>query len=141
MDKIQPVNSISAFDIYKVLSSEKLTDNQKAEFLYKNSAAIKSVAESEITREEFKEIMANRPLIKFRPLKNSFTKQGDDIILAQALDINKKILISTLILLLKVILKFTTDRIRIILKSLRLMCIDTEQKIRLLRFWNMNCQM
>ena len=41
MDKIQPVNSISAFDIYKVLSSEKLTDNQKAEFLYKNSAAIK----------------------------------------------------------------------------------------------------
>ena len=90
MDKIQPVNSISAFDIYKVLSSEKLTDNQKAEFLYKNSAAIKSVAESEITREEFKEIMANRPLIKFRPLKNSFTKQGDDIILAQALDINKK---------------------------------------------------
>ena len=34
--------------------------------------------------------MANRPLIKFRPLKNSFTKQGDDIILAQALDINKK---------------------------------------------------
>lgn len=90
MDKIQPVNSISAFDIYKVLSSEKLTDNQKAEFLYKNSAAIKSVAESEITREEFKKIMANRPLIKFRPLKNSFTKQGDDIILAQALDINKK---------------------------------------------------
>lgn len=90
MDKIQPVNSISAFDIYKVLSSEKLTDNQKAEFLHKNSAAIKSVAESEITREEFKEIMANRPLIKFRPLKNSFTKQGDDIILAQALDINKK---------------------------------------------------
>ncbi len=90
MDKIQPVNSISAFDIYKVLSSEKLTDNQKAEFLHKNSAAIKSVAESEITREEFKKIMANRPLIKFRPLKNSFTKQGDDIILAQALDINKK---------------------------------------------------
>ncbi len=90
MDKIQPVNSISAFDIYKVLSSEKLTDNQKAEFLHKNSAALKSVAESEITREEFKEIMANRPLIKFRPLKNSFTKQGDDIILAQALDINKK---------------------------------------------------
>lgn len=90
MDKIQPVNSISAFDVYKVLSSEKLTDNQKVEFLHKNSAAIKSVAESEITREEFKEIMANRPLIKFRPLKNSFTKQGDDIILAQALDINKK---------------------------------------------------
>ena len=34
--------------------------------------------------------MANRPLIKFRPLKILFTKQGDDIITAQALDINKK---------------------------------------------------
>ena len=50
MDKIQPVNSISAFDVYKVLSSEKLTDNQKVEFLHKNSAAIKSVAESEKLR-------------------------------------------------------------------------------------------
>ena len=43
MDKIQPVNSISAFDIYKVLSSEKLTDNQKAEFLYKKFCCNKKV--------------------------------------------------------------------------------------------------
>lgn len=90
MDKVQPVSSITTFELYKVLSSEKLTDSQKAEFLHKNSSAVKSIAEKEITREEFKEIMANRPLIKFRPLKNSFTKQGDDIILAKSLDINKK---------------------------------------------------
>ena len=90
MDKVQPVSSITTFELYRVLSSEKLTDNQKAEFLHKNSSAVKSIAEKEITREEFKEIMANRPLIKFRPLKNSFTKQGDDIILAKSLDINKK---------------------------------------------------
>ncbi len=89
MDKIQPVNSISALEVHKILSSEKLTDGQKAEFIHKNSAAIKSIAETEITKEEFKELMNNRPLIRFRPLKNSFTKQGDDILLAKALNINK----------------------------------------------------
>jgi len=88
MDKVQPVGSISAFDVYKVLSSEKLTYNEKAEFIHHYSEAIKSLADSEITKAEFKEIMANRPLIKFRPLKNSFTKHGDDILLAKALDIN-----------------------------------------------------
>ncbi len=35
-------------------------------------------------------LMEHRPLVRFRPLKNSFTKQGDDELLAQALNINKK---------------------------------------------------
>lgn len=90
MDKIQAINSISAFEVHKILASTKLTDGQKAEFIHKNTAAIKSLAEKEITKAEFQEIMFQRPLIKFRPLKNSFTKQGDDIILAKALNINKK---------------------------------------------------
>lgn len=89
MDRIQPVNAINAFEVHKVLASPKLTDGQKAEFIHKNSAAIKSLAEEKISKAEFQEIMAHRPLIRFRPLKNSFTKQGDNIILAKALNLNK----------------------------------------------------
>lgn len=90
MDKIQPISSLDALEVYKILSSEKLTDNQKAQFIKKNSTAIKNLAKTEITQNEFKKIMAHRPLIRFRPLKNSFTKQGDDIMFAQSVGISKK---------------------------------------------------
>lgn len=90
MDKVQAIGALTTFDIYKVLASQKLTDKQKAEFIKKNSAAIKNISTSEISKAEFQELMAHRPLIRFRPLKNSFTKQGDDIILAKALGIEKK---------------------------------------------------
>lgn len=90
MDKIQPINSLNALEVYKILSSEKLTNNQKAKFIKKNSVAIKNLAKTDITQNEFKELMTHRPLIRFRPLKNSFTKQGDDIILTKSLGITKK---------------------------------------------------
>lgn len=87
---IEPVKQISKVDIYKILESQKLSNKQKAEFLKKNNIAIKDIMKSEISKAELKEIMSHRPLIRFRPLKNSFTKQGDDIILARALGISKK---------------------------------------------------
>ena len=90
MDKIQPINSLTNVEIYKILSSDKLTDSQKAEFIKMNSAAVKNAADLEILASEFKEMMEHRPLVRFRPLKNSFTKQGDDIILAKALNIDKR---------------------------------------------------
>lgn len=90
MDKIQPINSINALEVYKVLSSEKLTDAQKAQFIKKNSVAIKKLAKTDITQNEFKELMSHRPLVRFRPLKNSFTKQGDDIMFAKSVGITKK---------------------------------------------------
>lgn len=90
MNKIQPINSIDALEVYKILSSEKLTDAQKAQFIKKNAVAIKNLAKTDITQNEFKELMTHRPLIRFRPLKNSFTKQGDDIMFAKSVGITKK---------------------------------------------------
>ena len=90
MNKINPISTIDALEVYKILSSNKLTENQKAEFIKKNSTAIKNIAKTEITKEEFKEIMNHRPLIRLRPLKNSFTKQGDDIMFAKSVGITKK---------------------------------------------------
>ena len=82
--KIQAINAIN---IEKVLSSKKLTDSQKAEFINNNSIEIKQVMKNNITKEEFSHLMKNRPLIRFRPIRNSFTKKGDKILLAQSLGI------------------------------------------------------
>jgi len=90
MDKITPIEKIDYIKIHEVLASERLTNAQKANFIKKYETQVKSALNIDITKNEFKKLMENRPLIKFRPLKNSFTKQGDDIILAQALGIDKK---------------------------------------------------
>ncbi len=93
MDKIIPINSCEKIDelkIYEILSSTKLTDKQKAEFIKQNKSEIKEKLKEEITLSEFKELMKNRPLIRFKPFKNSFTKKGDAILLAKALGIDTK---------------------------------------------------
>lgn len=75
MEKINPISSIDYIKIQEVLSSTSLTNGQKAEFIKMNSSEIKSTLKLEITKDEFKQLMANRPLIRFRPFKNSFTKK------------------------------------------------------------------
>lgn len=84
--KVQPITAIK---IQKVLSSTKLTDAQKAQFLKENAIAIKEVAKTEITKAEFAQMMKERPLIRFRPFKNSFTKRGDRILLAKSLGVEQ----------------------------------------------------
>ncbi len=90
---IKSINSVGVLNvakIHKILASPELTDAQKADFIRKNSSEIKSVMKQEISRSEFAQMMQNRPLIRFRPLKNSFTKQGDKILLAKSLGISTK---------------------------------------------------
>ena len=82
------VKAIDAIKINKVLNSTKLTDAQKAEFIKQNVVEIKQILKSKITKEEFVHLMHNRPLIRFRPFKNSFTKCGDKILLAKSIGIN-----------------------------------------------------
>ena len=90
MTYVDPIGSLDALKLRKVLTSEKLTDSQKAYFLRKNAVEIKKIIKSQISKSEFKAMMDDRPLIRFRPLKNSFTKQGDDILLAKSLGISKQ---------------------------------------------------
>ena len=84
------ISSIDAVTVSKILHSPQLTDKQKAEFIKKNSYEIKQIVKSEITQQELAMLMQNRPLIRFRPLKNSFTKRGDKILLAKSLGIETK---------------------------------------------------
>ena len=90
MGQISPIDGIKSIDIntvYKVLSSQNITDGQKIQFMKNNSSEIHKVVELAISSKDFKTLMGNRPLIKFRPLKNSFTKRGDKKLLAMSLGI------------------------------------------------------
>ncbi len=86
--RIEPISPAS---VRRVLLSNQLTDVQKTEFLKQHEHVIRhTLAPETITKSEFKMIMQNRPLIRFRPIKNSLTKQGDKILLAKTLGVEPK---------------------------------------------------
>ncbi len=86
--RIEPISPAS---VRRVLLSNQLTDVQKTEFLKQHEHVIRhTLAPETITKSEFKMIMQNRPLVRFRPLRNSFTKQGDKVLLAKTLGVEPK---------------------------------------------------
>ena len=85
--KIDTIKTIDFATIYQVMTSSSISDKQKEQFIRTNRIAFKKVMESNITSNEFKTIMKTRAIQKFRPFKNSFTKQGDKRILAEALSL------------------------------------------------------
>lgn len=87
---IEPVQPITPLYVNKILATNKLTNEQKFQFIKENMAIIKSFNKEEIDVHDLKEILKSRPLVRFRPLKNSFTKQGDKIILAKSLNLKPK---------------------------------------------------
>ena len=70
------------------MASTKISDAQKAQFITQNQPQIKQIMDAKISDSEFKDMMGKRAIIKFRPLKNSFTKKGDKLLLAKALEVN-----------------------------------------------------
>lgn len=87
---IEPVQPITPLYVNGILATNKLTNEQKFQFIKENMATIKSFNKEEIDVQDLKEILKSRPLIRFRPLKNSFTKQGDKILLAKSLNLKPK---------------------------------------------------
>ena len=84
---ISAINSINLSMIQEVLTSNKLSQSQKVEFMRHNKTEIQKVFDIKISGSEFKWIMSQRPLQKFKPIKNSITKRGDKIFLAGILGI------------------------------------------------------
>ena len=96
MPRIEPIDAIDSLSrpadtltIYKVLSSQKISNADKCRYIRQHSDEIEDIAKNEISKEEFDYLMQNRPLIRFKPLKNSFTKHGDDILFAKSVGIDK----------------------------------------------------
>ena len=85
--EITKVEALTFDKIYKILSSNKITERQKIDFVKENRVKIAKIVEAKISSSDYKKIMKKRSLVKFRPLKNSFTKKGDQIILAKALNV------------------------------------------------------
>ena len=92
IEKIDAVNKkleyMDIYELYKIMSSNKISDYQKMQFIHNNRTQIHNVMKTKITNSEFLDMMGTRPLIRFRPLKNSYTKWGDKALLAKALGIS-----------------------------------------------------
>ena len=86
--KVSKIEGINFEKIMEVMASTKISDTQKAQFIAQNQPQIKQIMDTKISNDEFKNMMEKRTIIKFRPLKNSFTKKGDKLLLAKALEIN-----------------------------------------------------
>lgn len=87
ISSISGVKPIDFFTVHKVLTSNDISDSQKAKFIKNNRSLINEMVENKISSSDFKSLMENRPLKLFKPIKNSYTKRGDKIILAQTLGI------------------------------------------------------
>ena len=87
---VSPIDSIKTIDlntIYKVLSSNKISDRQKTDFVRQNKTAIEQAIDIKLTGADFKYLMKWRPLKKFKPIRNAFTKRGDKILMGSLLGI------------------------------------------------------
>lgn len=102
--KVAKINNLDFETLMNVMSSTQINEVQKTQFVKNNLPQINKIMVAKISSSEFKTLMDNRALIKFRPLKNSFTKRGDKLILAKALSINPSEI--------KIYIKNTTQAIR-----------------------------
>lgn len=85
--QVPKIEALTFDKLYKILSSNKITEHQKIEFVKYNRVKIAKIVEAKISSTDYKTIMSKRALVKFRPLKNAFTKKGDKIILSKALNV------------------------------------------------------
>ena len=86
--KIEKIEHLDFLKLQEILSSTRITDSEKIRFIEQNKPEIEKIVDVKISNEDFNYLIQNRNLVKFRPLKNSFTKKGDKILLAKALNIN-----------------------------------------------------
>lgn len=84
---VPKISSIDFNIIQNIMASSKISESQKTQFIENHKTQIEKVLRLQVTPLEFKGLMKNRPLRKFKPLRNSFTKRGDKMLLANTLGI------------------------------------------------------
>lgn len=87
VNAISLLTPITLSKVHEILTSNKITDSQKTQFVRHYKTEIQQALEVKLSGAEFKWIMSKRPLQKFKPVRNSFTKRGDKIMLAEMLGI------------------------------------------------------
>jgi len=87
---VSKVTAINVYSVHEVMTSSQVSMHDKAIFVRDNINQIKNMIENEISVNDFRNLMEHRHLQKFRPLKNSYTKRGDEILFAKSLNIQSK---------------------------------------------------
>lgn len=87
--RIEPISSVEINEIYKMAGTRSLTpeefdDLKKFYMVQKNNAHV-----LHMDRNEYQTLLKKRPLLRFRPLKNSFVHKGDKKLLAIGLSIDE----------------------------------------------------
>ena len=90
IDEFSPIENLDMYRLHEVMTSGKITADQKISFMEKNHAEISNIVDNRISGKDFRKMMKNRPLNIYGPLKNSYTKAGDKKLLAIALEISPK---------------------------------------------------
>src|SRR5574344_569555 len=83
IEKISQTDVLNA--IRKLESTQAVCKVDKQEF----TQVVNNHATINMSQKEYKTIMQQRPLIKYRPARNSFIKKGDKALLAQGLGIDE----------------------------------------------------
>ena len=60
--KIERISAMNFDDLYRIMASSKITENQKIDFVRKNKLQIEKIINYEISMHDFKTIMLKRPL-------------------------------------------------------------------------------
>ena len=87
INSIDSLTPITLAKVHEILTSNKISHGQKTEFIRHYKTQIQEALDIKLTGTEYKWIMGNRPLQKFRFLRNSVTKRGDKRMLAMVLEI------------------------------------------------------
>ena len=88
ISSIDALTPITLTKVREILTSNNISHNQKTEFIRHFKTQIQEALDVKLTGTEYKWIMGNRPLQKFRFIKNSVTKRGDKRMLAMMLEID-----------------------------------------------------
>ena len=87
ISSIDSLTPITLTKVHEILTSNKISHNQKQEFIRHYKTQIQEALDIKLTGIDYKWIMRSRPLQKFRFLKNSVTKRGDKKMLSMVLEI------------------------------------------------------
>lgn len=83
------IDKLSSNQVETILKSSKVSNDVKQEVVKNNLPDVQHAIRTRMNKGEYTALMKNRSLVRFKPVKNSFTKKGDKILLAKALGIQE----------------------------------------------------
>lgn len=87
IDAIKPIGPLDLYMVREIMTSSKINEAEKIQFLKENHTKINSLVNEKISGTDYEMMMENRPLKLQNPLKNIYIKFVDWELTAQALGV------------------------------------------------------